>query len=420
MASEESFVMLVHYRWSIKRKTRSGVKFIDKDPLSIFMRPTTRFDDFVNSIIQKLGLQGVKRVQKLFYRIPISVLRDDVNYDCFIIGSDEDLQVLFHCRRQFSEVRTPELLTKLVDVVSSSRGSNRNTHTIGTVAGFNSRPVGASLSVPVNAPLEEPVASPSFAVDLNCSGGGEVGIVDRVPTYLQCGAPAGMGDALLDDDDDDDVESDLIADDSGDDIAASNPARYVGKCTEFGNGCTWLIRLSLRQRKGIWEVKRYNGPHTCLATSISSDHRSIDYHVISAFIMPMVRADASVCIKDGNSNILPVAFALVKGENAESWSFFLSHLRQHVTPQPGLLVISDKHNGIKAAFEAPDGGWLPPAAYRAFCIRHVAANFALIFKGKDARKLLVECSLCLRAGGMCPPTCRIILLHNGTDLLQKV
>ncbi|XP_015971725.1 uncharacterized protein LOC107495145 [Arachis duranensis] len=94
--------------------------------------------------------------------------------------------------------------------------------------------------------------------------------------------------------------------------------------------------------------------------------------------------------QDGNSNIFPVAFALVEGENAESWPFFLSHLREHVTPQPGLLVISNRHNGIKAALEAPDGGWLPPSAYRAFCIRHVAANFALIFKGKDARKLLVN------------------------------
>ncbi|XP_015936381.1 uncharacterized protein LOC107462319 [Arachis duranensis] len=251
--------------------------------------------------------------------------------------------------------------------------------------------------------------------------------------------------------------------------------RYVGKCFEFENGCTWLIRLSLRQHKGLWEVKRYNGLHTCFATSISSDHRSLDYHVISAFIMPMVRADASVSIKvllnattshfgfrptyrrvwlakqkvvaliygdwdessnelprwvlgvqltmpgtvavlktspihvgaqldesqayfhrlfwtfppcieafrhckplvsiddthlygkyggtllvaiaqDGNSNILPMAFALVEGENAESWAFFLSHLREHVTPQAGLLVISDRHNGIKAAPEAPDGG----------------------------------------------------------------
>ncbi|XP_015939615.1 uncharacterized protein LOC107465137 [Arachis duranensis] len=292
-------------------------------------------------------------------------------------------------------------------------------------------------------------------------------------------------------------------------VVESDYRRYVGKCSEFGNGCTWLIWLNLQQRKGIWEVKRYNGPHTCLASSISSDHRRLDYHVISVFIMPMVRANASVSIKvllnatashygfrptyrrvwmakqkavaliygdwdesynelprwvlgvqvtmpgsiavlrtspvrvrgqldeskayfhrlfwtfppcieafrhckplvsidgtyiygkyggtllvaiaqDGNSNILPVAFALIEGENAESLSFFLSHLRQHVTPQLGLLVISDRHNGIKVALEAPNGGWLPPAAYRAFCIRHVVANFALTFKSKEARRLLVN------------------------------
>ncbi|RYR10640.1 hypothetical protein Ahy_B05g079095 [Arachis hypogaea] len=72
------------------------------------------------------------------------------------------------------------------------------------VAGSSSRPIGASSSVPVYELLVEPVASPSFAVDLNCSGGGEVGIGDIVPTSLQCATPSGLGDALLGDVDDDD------------------------------------------------------------------------------------------------------------------------------------------------------------------------------------------------------------------------
>ncbi|XP_057730163.1 uncharacterized protein LOC130945467 [Arachis stenosperma] len=503
MAGEDSFIVLVHHRGSIKRKTRSGVKFTDKDPLCIIMSSTTSYDDLARSVLQKLGLEGVKRLG----------------------------------------------------------GSNRNTNTLATVAGSSSSPAFASSSVPAYEPPAPPVASPSFAVDLNSSVGDEVGTAELVPTSVHCAAPTEAGDELFEDVEDDDVEPDMIGDDSADDIGASEPAgagggsssgtqqypphfssldldamrqpgvpcevagfgardaegsagmtefqvgqqfqdkkdallsvktysirrgvqykvlefdyrRYVGKCSEFGNGCTWLIQLSLRQRKGIWEVKRYNGPHTCLASSISSDYRSLDYHVISAFIMPMVRADASVSIKvllnvtashygfrptyrrvwmakqkavaliygdwdesynelprwvlgvqvtmpgsiavlqtspvrvggqldeskayfhrlfwtfppcieafrhckslvsidgtylygkyrgtllaaiaqDGNSNILPVAFALVEGENAESWSFFLSHLRQHVTPQPGLLVIFDRHNGIKAALEAPDGG----------------------------------------------------------------
>ncbi|XP_015938780.1 uncharacterized protein LOC107464366 [Arachis duranensis] len=556
MVSEESFVVLVHHRGSVNRKTRSGVKFTDKNPLCIIVTSTTSYDDLVSVVLMKLGLEGAKR---------------------------------------FPEVRTPELLARLVDVVSSSGGSNWNTNTIANPAGSSSQPAVASSSVPVYEPVVQPVASPSFAVDLNGTEGDEVVERENLPNALVGVALVGVGDGFLGDEEEDDVEPDMIDDDSADDIGANGPAlavggsssgtqqypphfssldldamrhervlghavgfgardaegtagltefqvgqqfqdkdeallsvktysirrgvqykvvesdhrRYVGKCFEFGNGCTWLIRLSLRKRKGIWEVKRYNGPHTCLATSISSDHRSLDYHVISTFIMPMVRADASVSIKvllnataahfgfrptyrrvwmakqksialiygdwdesyndlprwvlgvqltmsgsvvvlktspvrvggqvdesqayfhrlfwtfppcieafrhckplvsidgthlygkyggtlliaiaqDGNSNILPVAFALVEGENAESWTFFLSHLRQHVTPQPGLLVISNRHNGIKAALEAPDGGWLPPSAYRASCIRHVAANFALTFKGKDARRLLVN------------------------------
>ncbi|XP_057720053.1 uncharacterized protein LOC130934504 [Arachis stenosperma] len=46
--------------------------------------------------------------------------------------------------------------------------------------------------------------------------------------------------------------------------------------------------------------------------------------------------------QDGNSNILPIAFAIVEFESTESWSFFLTNLRCHVTPQDGLLVISDR------------------------------------------------------------------------------
>ncbi|XP_057745459.1 uncharacterized protein LOC130963350 [Arachis stenosperma] len=94
--------------------------------------------------------------------------------------------------------------------------------------------------------------------------------------------------------------------------------------------------------------------------------------------------------QDGNSNILSVAFALVEGENAESRDFFLSHLHQHVIPQEGILVIPDRHNGIKAALEAPDNGWKSPHAYQAYCIRHVAANFALSFKGQDAMRMLIN------------------------------
>ncbi|XP_015955797.1 uncharacterized protein LOC107480167 [Arachis duranensis] len=80
-------------------------------------------------------------------------------------------------------------------------------------------------------------------------------------------------------------------------VIESDHLKYHGKCKEFDKGCSWLIRVALRARKGTWEVRRYNGSHTCLATSISSDHRQLDYHVICARILPMVRADAAVTVK---------------------------------------------------------------------------------------------------------------------------
>ncbi|XP_025685398.1 uncharacterized protein [Arachis hypogaea] len=46
--------------------------------------------------------------------------------------------------------------------------------------------------------------------------------------------------------------------------------------------------------------------------------------------------------QDSNNNILPIAFVIVESESTESWSFFLTNLRHYVTPQEGLLVISDR------------------------------------------------------------------------------
>ncbi|XP_057746371.1 uncharacterized protein LOC130965619 [Arachis stenosperma] len=234
MAYEDSLLVLVHYRGSIKKKTRFGIKITDKDPLSVFLKPSTSFIEFLNSIIQKLGLQGVKRIEKLFYRISISILRDDVKYDSFIIGSDKNLQVLFYYRRQFPEVNTPELLAKLINVVSSSRGLNRNPQPPAMAAYSSSRPVGASSSVPMIAPETTLVASSSFAADLNCSRDGIIGdttmarFIDLAPVSLQGGASDGVDDVLRDDDDDDDVEPETIVDDSGDDIARNNPVEGGG------------------------------------------------------------------------------------------------------------------------------------------------------------------------------------------------
>ncbi|XP_016194858.1 uncharacterized protein LOC107635808 [Arachis ipaensis] len=65
---------------------------------------------------------------------------------------------------------------------------------------------------------------------------------------------------------------------------------------KFGNGCNWIIRVTIRQRKGYWKVRKYNAPHTCLATELSADYRQL-YHVICALILSLVMADAAISVK---------------------------------------------------------------------------------------------------------------------------
>ncbi|CAK8578221.1 unnamed protein product [Lathyrus sativus] len=94
--------------------------------------------------------------------------------------------------------------------------------------------------------------------------------------------------------------------------------------------------------------------------------------------------------QDGNANIFPVAFALVEGETKEAWSFFLRNLRLHVTPQPNLCLISDRHESIKSAYNNPENGWQNPPSSHVYCIRHIAQNFMREIKDKVLRKLVVN------------------------------
>nr|XP_029146942.1 uncharacterized protein LOC114924926 [Arachis hypogaea] len=271
---------------------------------------------------------------------------------------------MFLCRRQFPEVRTPELLAKLIDVVSSSGGSNRNTTNVATAAGSSSRAAVASSSVPVYEPAVQLVASPSFAVDLNDGVGDEVGSFDILPNALEGVPPVGVGDGVLGDADEDDVEPDTIEDDSSDEVGATGPA-LAGSGSSSGTqqypphfssldldamraDASVSIKVLLNATaahfgfrptyRRVWMAKQK-------AIAIIYGDWDESYNDIPRWVLGVqLTMPGSVAVlrtspvlvggQDGNSNILPVAFALVEGENAESWRFFLSHLREHVTRSP--------------------------------------------------------------------------------------
>ncbi|XP_025650642.1 uncharacterized protein [Arachis hypogaea] len=94
--------------------------------------------------------------------------------------------------------------------------------------------------------------------------------------------------------------------------------------------------------------------------------------------------------QDGNSNILTLAFPIVGSETMESWSFFLINLRQQVTPQEGMLIVSDRSQTIKAALRTDDSGWQSPRAFHAYCIWHIVTNFMSRFKYAEEKRYLIN------------------------------
>ncbi|XP_057733716.1 uncharacterized protein LOC130948858 [Arachis stenosperma] len=245
-----------------------GVKFTDKEPLSIFIRSTNTLSDLKRNILQKAGLAGAKSVKKVFYKIPMAVVSSGVQYEIFVLGLDEDMGVLFHCRQSFLQVRIHKLFAKLEDRVESSETSapNPQSTTVGCFY-FNASPADKSP--------------------------------DLITGLVGSGEPDHVEDAMRDYDSDD--EPNHISGDSEEETPVSPPApqgpsssgshqqpphfstlileatkeeavmsvkdysircgvqyrvmesdhlKYVGRCKEFGNGCNWIIYVALRQRKG--------------------------------------------------------------------------------------------------------------------------------------------------------------------------
>ena len=56
---------------------------------------------------------------------------------------------------------------------------------------------------------------------------------------------------------------------------------------------------------------------------------------------------------DGNNQLFPLAFAIIEGDNIDSWGWFLACIRNRVTQQTRICVISNRHLGIMAAMTDP-------------------------------------------------------------------
>ncbi|XP_016172625.1 uncharacterized protein LOC107615014 [Arachis ipaensis] len=80
-------------------------------------------------------------------------------------------------------------------------------------------------------------------------------------------------------------------------VHESESTTFYAKCTQYGAGCDWLIRVSKMYRKFCWEIRRYNGSHTCTRATVSQDHSKLDSNTVAEAIKPLVEVDPSIRVK---------------------------------------------------------------------------------------------------------------------------
>ena len=51
------------------------------------------------------------------------------------------------------------------------------------------------------------------------------------------------------------------------------------------------------KKSGLWQITRYNGPHTCTAPGQSRDHKNFDSNLIATYIQAMLQEQPGIMIK---------------------------------------------------------------------------------------------------------------------------
>ncbi|XP_015963931.1 uncharacterized protein LOC107487748 [Arachis duranensis] len=150
----------------------------------------------------------------------------------------------------------------------------------------------------------------------------------------------------------------------------------------------WLAKQkAVAKVFGDWEVSYQTLPVWLKAMTVKMPRSRVDgTHLYGKYKGALLVAVA----QDGNQNIVPIAFAIVEGETADTWEFFLTNLRRYVVTIDGVGIISDRHTSIDVAIARSNGAWSPPRAWHMYCIRHIGSNFLRRFKAPYLHKLVVS------------------------------
>ncbi|KAK5813955.1 hypothetical protein PVK06_029406 [Gossypium arboreum] len=333
-----SFFAIVYYDGKIS-KSDTDVVFESDDPISLTFIKDITLEEMKCKINRKIGAGNTKTVSSLTYRFPVSLIRRAFVYRAVVIDDDDDVTTMIAAHEKSGNVAL-ELYVKLEDVEKGCRDVNvpasnpeiqpirqceaeiPSSSQVATEAAIDlnivpfgesyvfeeyenededeedrdsdveiipapgphlSSSIGSSRDLPAMQAHEFPEYAHIIPSLMTCSETGDLCIGMRFPTK----------DAVLSA-----IKHYNIKQSVDYKVIVSTPTKYVGKCIMFGQGCNWSIRAAFMKRNRIWEVRKYNGPHTCRVERISQDHKKLDSNVIRDFIVPLVKENLPISVSD--------------------------------------------------------------------------------------------------------------------------
>ncbi|XP_031398388.1 uncharacterized protein LOC116208951 [Punica granatum] len=106
--------------------------------------------------------------------------------------------------------------------------------------------------------------------------------------------------------------------------------------------------------------------------------------VDGCFLKTVVKGELLAAIgRDANNQMFPIAWAVVQVESRDTWSWFLSRLKDdlNITDDLGWSIISDQQKGLVQAVAE-----LFPHAEHRMCARHIYANWGGSHKGPKIQR----------------------------------
>ncbi|RYR00311.1 hypothetical protein Ahy_B07g088434 [Arachis hypogaea] len=276
----DKVLLKVYYFGQILLQTSEGVRFVCENPLDIVIPFTISFEELKGVFCEKIHSERARRVACILYRYPVQVFGGFVQFQTKYLyvefeQSEADQNIL---REDYNSDSEKEFESNY-EVVGPDGDEDQG-----------DGPMAPNVSDVANALANEvPFEELSFMRVLDLETMHVLEFLDYTSAKISfvadgefaVGMEFSSRKAVIKA-----IKEYTIRRSVDYRVYESEPLTFYAKCTQYGSGCDWLIRVSMISRKYCWVIRRYNDSHTCTRATISQDHSKLDSNTIAEAIKP--------------------------------------------------------------------------------------------------------------------------------------